>query len=458
MKKAKGLVFFVIALLILGLGYTAFAGVYTWYGARENTIIRGTKSLLTGIDLGKTAQIVLTPDEGSEVTADTLKEARDLIEGRLNVAQYNSVNVDIDYDNNQIVLTIPLSENYAVYKIQSLLENVRGKGVLTFRNGDDVDENNLPTGDIILTNDGISGAITGRTTEEGYPAVQIYLNDGGTNALTSATYTMSGGTLSVWMDNTMLTAYTIDTPITNGQLVVTNSGMTMDEASSLAYKINLGAMPFGFTYQSIVELSSTAADTLPNILIYTGGAFAVICILLIAFYRLSGVIISLGLILESALSIILFTRYFPVFKLMTMTVPALIGIVALGLITVALGVWQAERIKAGFTEKSAFDATVKGGLKGMSAAAADGLIVAGISAFFAVTAFGTSNYRLAWFADLLSWLGVNPGGYSIYPLAFALLYGLILTMLVVLLIQRVLAATITGVNAFKKPSLFGGKD
>ncbi|HOP10755.1 MAG TPA: hypothetical protein PK629_04630 [Oscillospiraceae bacterium] len=457
MKKAKGLVFFVIALLILGLGYTAFAGVYTWYGARENTIIRGTKSLLTGIDLGKTAQIVLTPEEGSEVTADALEEARDLIEGRLSIAQYNSVSLNIDYTNNQIVLTIPLTEDYSVYQIQSLLEDIRGKGVLTFRNGDDVDENYLPTGDIILSNDGVSGAITGRTTDENQPAVQIYLNDDGTSALTSATYQMSGGTLSVWMDSTMLTAYTIDSAITNGKLVVTSDSMTMDSANELAYKINLGQMPFGFTYENIIEMSPTETNTLQNILLYTGCSFAVICILLIVFYRLTGVVISLGLILESTLSVILFTRYFPAFDLTTVTVPAIFTIILLGVITVALGVWQAERIKSGFNEKASFDMTVRGGLKGMSAATVDGVIVAGITAFFAMAAFGTSNYHLAWFTNFLSWMGVNPGGYTIYPLVSSLLYGLILTMLVVLLVQRVMINMLSGINAFKKPFLFGGK-
>jgi len=457
MKKAKGLVFFVIALLILGFAYTSFFGVYTWYGATENTIIRGTKSLSTGVELSKTAQVVLTPDEGAEITAENLRKAKDLIEGRLSKNGYNSVEIGIDTTNGKLVLTLPLSEGYQVYKIKALIEDIRGKGVLTIRKGQDTDDNGLPTGEIIADNSKLLGALTGKTTTTQKPAVQILLNEEGTSALTGATYQMSGETLTVWMDNTALTGYSIDSAITDGKLVVTNDTMTMTEAEAMAYKINLGPLPFGFTFENIVELSSAGSATLQNILIVIGSAFALICILLILCYRLTGVIASLGLILESAFAVVLFTNYFPVFTLNTLTIPGIFGMALLGLITVALGIWQAERIKAGLAEKGALDAAVRGGLKGMTAASADGFIVAGVTAFLAIAAFGTANYRLSWFQNLLAWLGVNPGGYTVYPFVYALLYGLILDMIVVLLIQRAMTAAISGISAFKKPYLFGGK-
>ena len=457
MKKAKGLVFFVIALLILGLAYTAFFGVYTWYGATENTVIRGTKSLLTGIDLGKTAQVVLTPDEGSEVTAESLETAKDIIESRLSVSQYNSVEVSIDYTGNKILITLPLSESYKLYQIQALLEDVRGKGVLTFRKGDEADSNGVPTGEVILTNDKVAGAVTGRTTDTNAPAVQVHLTTEGSSVLSSATYTMNGDVLSIWMDNTLLNAYTIDSAITSGSMVISYSNLTMDTAGVMAYKINLGPMPFGFTYSDIIEFSGVSNGALQDILMYVGIAFAAVCLLLIIYYRLSGVVITLAVMLEAALSVILFTRYFPAFKVATVTVPAILAIALLGLVTIALGIWQAERIKANFKDGSAYSTAIKGGLTGMSAAAVDGFIIAGITAFSALAAYGSSSYRLAWFRDILNWMGVNPGGYTVYPFVYALLYGLILAALVVLLLQRVMMSSLSGINAFKKPFLFGGK-
>ncbi|HNX13744.1 MAG TPA: hypothetical protein PK854_04770 [Oscillospiraceae bacterium] len=457
MKKAKGLVFFVIALLILGLGYTSFFGVYSWYGATENTIIRGTKSLSAGVELSKTGQVVLTPEAGSEITAENLQKAGDLIEGRLSKNGYNSVELGIDATNKKIVVTFPLSEGYQVYKIKALVEDIRGKGVLTIRKGETTDENGLPTGEVIADNTKLLGALTGKTTTSKKPAVQILLNEDGTNALASATYQMSGETLTIWMDNTQVGGYTIDTAITDGKLVVSSDTMSMAEAEAMAYKINLGPLPYGFTFTDIVELSSANPASLQNILIVIGSAFALICILLIVSYRLTGVVVSLGLILESALAVILFTGYFPVFPVNTLTVAGIFGMVMLGLVTVALGVWQAERIKAGLAEHGALDASVRGGLKGMTAGAVDGFIVAGITAFLAMAAFGTSNYRLSWLQNLLAGLGVSPGGYAVYPFVFALLYGLIIDMIVVLAVQRAMIATVSSIGAFKKPGLFGGK-
>ena len=459
MKRAKGLVFFVIALLIVGLACTAFFGVYTWYGAREDTIIRGTKSLLTGVGLGKTAQVVFTPDESAEVNAEKLEEAQGILLSRLATSGYESAQVDIDYTNNKIVITLPLSENYKAFAVKSILDSSVGKGVLTIREGDEKDENGLPSGNtanVLLDNKDISAAYSGKTGS-GLPGVELFLTNEGSTALTSATYQLSGGALSIWMDNEELVSYGIDQAITNGRITISNNSMTAEDAERLSYKINFGPMPFGFTYENIIELSSAESNSLQNILLAVGCAFAVLCILLIVFYRLTGVIISLALILESAISVILFTGYFPVFEPKVLTIPGILGMALLGLTTVALGVWQAERIKANFNNKVVFDASIKGGLKGISAASVDAFIVAGITAFMALAAFGTSNYRLAWFQNLLAWLGVNAGSYTVYPFPFALLYGIILNALVVLLIQRVMTYSLASMSAFKKPFLFGGK-
>lgn len=458
MKRAKGLVFFAIALLIVGLAYTSFSGVYTWFGAREDTIIRGTKSLLTGVGLGNAVQVVYTPEEGAEVTDETLEEAKGIILGRLSASGYVSAQADIDYTGKKLVITLPFSENEKVYKIKAVLESAAGKGILTFREGDETDENGLPAGNtanVLLDNDDVAGAYSGKTGA-GAPGIELFLTNEGTSALTTATYQLLGGTLSIWMDNTQLVAYGIDNPITGGRITISNNSMTDDEAVRLAYKINLGSLPFGFTYQNIVELTAADSNQIQNILLAVGCAFAVLCILLITFYRLTGVVISLALTLQSALSIILFTGYFPAFAPTVITVPGVVGIALLGLLTAALGVWQAERIKANLNAGVVFDVSIRSGLKGMTAAAIDGFLVAGVTAFMAMAAFGTSNYRLVWFRNLLSWLGVNPGGYAVYPFPYALLYGLLLSAIVVLLIQRVMTYSLAALSASKKSFPFGG--
>ena len=51
MKRTSKSVFFIVALLILALTYTTFFGVYSHYGDRRDTIIRGASDIRWGIDI-----------------------------------------------------------------------------------------------------------------------------------------------------------------------------------------------------------------------------------------------------------------------------------------------------------------------------------------------------------------------------------------------------------------------
>ena len=51
MKRTAKPVFFIVALLIVALTVTTFFGVYTVYGDRRDTIIRGAKDIRWGIDI-----------------------------------------------------------------------------------------------------------------------------------------------------------------------------------------------------------------------------------------------------------------------------------------------------------------------------------------------------------------------------------------------------------------------
>ena len=52
MKRTPKPVFFIVALLIVALTYTTFFGVYSQYGDRTDTIIRGAKDIRFGIEQG----------------------------------------------------------------------------------------------------------------------------------------------------------------------------------------------------------------------------------------------------------------------------------------------------------------------------------------------------------------------------------------------------------------------
>ena len=51
MKRTPKAVFFIVAVLILALTYTAFFGIHTYYGDRMDTVIKGASEIRFGVDI-----------------------------------------------------------------------------------------------------------------------------------------------------------------------------------------------------------------------------------------------------------------------------------------------------------------------------------------------------------------------------------------------------------------------
>lgn len=64
MKRTSKSIFFIVFLLILALTYTTFFGVYTHYGDRTDTIIRGAKDIRWGIDIKGGIDATFGPEIG----------------------------------------------------------------------------------------------------------------------------------------------------------------------------------------------------------------------------------------------------------------------------------------------------------------------------------------------------------------------------------------------------------
>ena len=80
MKRTAKPVFFIVALLILALGYTSIFGIYSNYGDRRDTWIRGASDIRFGIDIRGGIDVTFGPeDESLEVTDDQMQQVQDVI-------------------------------------------------------------------------------------------------------------------------------------------------------------------------------------------------------------------------------------------------------------------------------------------------------------------------------------------------------------------------------------------
>ena len=108
MKRTPKPVFFIVAILILTLAYTAIFGVYTRYGDRTDTVIRSISEIRWGIDIQGGVDVTFGPkDESIDVSNAQLDAVKSIIEQRLvskNITDYEAYT---DAANNQVIVRFP---------------------------------------------------------------------------------------------------------------------------------------------------------------------------------------------------------------------------------------------------------------------------------------------------------------------------------------------------------------
>ncbi|MBR0447191.1 MAG: protein translocase subunit SecD, partial [Clostridia bacterium] len=108
MKRTPKWAFFVVAVLIFALSFTAIFGVYQRFGDRTDTIIRGVSDIRWGIDIQGGVDVVFGPvDENVDPTDEQLDAVKTIIEQRMvskNITDYEAYT---DPANNQVIVRFP---------------------------------------------------------------------------------------------------------------------------------------------------------------------------------------------------------------------------------------------------------------------------------------------------------------------------------------------------------------
>ena len=178
-----------------------------------------------------------------------LTECTEIAESRL-MAEYPQLECKVSYKrrDNFSYISFDRPENWN----DSTLDSLCRCGKVTFRKGTDTDTdpdgNKVPTGEIVLDNSDISEAHTElMMTDSGQEyAVDVTLFDSGKERLAMATEELAGTAtpLSIWLDNEIISAPTVNSAITDGKAVITGN-FTESSAMELAAAINSGALPCG---------------------------------------------------------------------------------------------------------------------------------------------------------------------------------------------------------------------
>ena len=454
-KRTGKPVFFVVFILILALTYTAFFGIENYYGDTREVYVKGAEDIRWGIDIRGGVEAVFSPDKkGVEITSDDMDAAKQIIETRLVNKNITDYEVYTDAKNHQIIVRFPWAADESDFDAAAAVQELGETALLTFCKNETKD-------DVILKGAAdIQKAQAGYHPETGEAIVNLTLTKQGTSKFATATAQLVNQKISIWMDDTMIQAPTVNQAITGGEAYI--SGMESAEAAKeLADKINAGSLPFALTVDDskLQVISPTLGADALNVMLIAGSiAFGVVCLLMILRYRLNGVVASIALLGQLAGSIACISGFFSSADSFTLTIPGIAGIILSVGVGVDCNVIAAERIRDEFKKGKTIDGSIDSGFKNSLNAIIDGNVTIVIVSVVLMGAFGTPDSFIAKiFSPLMSLFGSQITG-SIYSFGYTLLVGTIFNLIMGVLASKFMLKSISQYKPFRKPWFYGGKN
>ena len=271
-----------------------------------------SETITKGLDLQGGVSVVMEIQD-EEVSKEDLEKTKEQLSLRVNKIGVAETVVSTEGDR-RIRIDIPAQVDSG-----KIVESLGKTGELTFKS---------PKGDVILTGQDVNKAIA-TSDENGLPQVALELNEEGTKKFADATKEYLGQSISVNMDDEVLTNPTVNSVITNGSAVITGS-KSADDAKRLAGLINAGALPVTVKAASVKTVGAQLEEeALPNALKAALIGIGLIFVFMIIYYRVPGAIACLALTLFIALILFLFGEIG-----VTLTLPGIAGV----LLTIGMAV------------------------------------------------------------------------------------------------------------------------
>lgn len=277
-----------------------------------------------GLDLQGGSHLVYQADFKNIPDADrsgSLSAARDTIERRVNSFGVSEPLVQIQ-GNDQIVVELPGIDdvNKAIeligqtplleFKTQATVEELTPKAVL----GED-GQLRVDTADAWKST-GLSGKQLERATADVQQAgqgglsstvvVRLLFDEEGTQLFSEITSANVGKPIAIFLDDQVLSAPTVQTPITNGEAVITGQ-FTAKEAKDLANLLNSGALPVPIKLISQQNVgASLGQESVDRSIIAGLIGMLLIALFMIANYRFPGVLAVVALVIYVLISVAIF--------------------------------------------------------------------------------------------------------------------------------------------------------
>lgn len=317
-----------------------------------------SETITKGLDLQGGVSVVMEIQD-EEVSKEDLEKTKEQLSLRVNKIGVAETVVSTEGDR-RIRIDIPAQVDSG-----KIVESLGKTGELIFKS---------LKGDVILTGQDVNKAIA-TSDENGLPQVALELNEEGTKKFADATKEYLGQSISVNMDDEVLTNPTVNSVITNGSAVITGS-KSADDAKRLAGLINAGALPVTVKAASVKTVGAQLGEeALPNALKAALIGIGLIFVFMIIYYRVPGAIACLALTLFIALILFLFGEIG-----VTLTLPGIAGVLLTIGMAVDANVLIFERIREELKKGVSIRSAVEKGFENATSSIMDSNITTIIAA------------------------------------------------------------------------------
>lgn len=421
MKKFK-YVFLLIVLITAAMVTLALYGLQIGNKDKSPIDLKGIHDMRFGIDIRGGVEAVYQPKDLKRKPTNTeLESARSIMETRLDYQNILDREVTIDKKNKAVIIRFPWKSTEKEFDAAKAISELGETAVLTFRD---------PSGNVLLDGKHVTKSDSTYQQSDSQYVVNLTFDKEGTTAFADATTKFKGQKIGIFMDENMISNPTVNDAITDGKAIITGMA-NADEANSLANKIRSGSLPFAMESSSNTQISPSLGKGALDVMVKAGiVAFILVCIFMILYYRLLGVIACIALTIQATGQLLAVS--IPQF---TLTLPGIAAIILSIGMGVDANVIISERIKEELKSGKSLPNAIKSGFHQAFSSVFDGNITVILVAF------------------ILMWMGSG----SMKSFGYSMLTGVLLNFVAGVTASRLMVLSASSFKAFSNPVLYGAK-
>ncbi len=344
-KRINRGTFWIVLVLIACITYVSIFGLNVW-----KINIPSADQMRFGIDIRGGVEAVYFPKD-YDPTVEELNAAKASIEKRCDDKNISDREVTINEERKSILLRFPWKSDETDFNPEEAIKELGSTYRLTFRD---------PNGNVLLEGKNVKKATPETANNStglsaGGFVVDLEFDSEGADLFYNATSSLVGSNMGIYMDENPISMPKVNEAISGGRAQITGIA-TMEEAVVLANRINAGALPFALESSNYNAISPSMGSGALDVMVDAGIlAFILICLFMLFYYRLPGLVAIFALTLQVAGQLLALS--IPQY---TLTLPGIAAVILSIGMGVDANIITAERIKEEIADgkpvRSAIDA------------------------------------------------------------------------------------------------------